>query len=124
MAALFFNVLETRSTIYISVFMIGMAIGGSANFTTSLPAAVFGRHGFEKVNSVVFPIQGIVTSLNFLLSGISIALTGSLRGAYVVFIILLGFNLLLITRVNEHKFNKDFHTQDIVNTETESTLGA
>jgi len=92
-----------------------MAIGGSANFTTSLPAAVFGRHGFEKVNSVVFPIQGIVTSLNFLLSGISIALTGSLRGAYMVFIGILAFNLFLITRVNEHKFNKDFQVEDIKN---------
>jgi len=115
MAALFFNVLEMKYSIYISVFMIGMAIGGSANFTTSLPAAVFGRHGFEKVNSVIFPIQGIVTSLNFLLSGISIALTGSLRGAYVVFIVLLAFNLLLITRLNEHKFNKDFNTDNTEN---------
>lgn len=108
MAALFFNVLEYRLTIYISIFMIGMAIGGSANFTTSLPTAVFGRHGFEKVNSVIFPIQGIVTSINFLLSGISIALTGSLRGAYIVFIGILALNILIISLVNEHKFNKDF----------------
>jgi OFA family oxalate/formate antiporter-like MFS transporter len=115
MGALFFNVLETTSSIYISVFMIGMAIGGSANFTTSLPAAVFGRHGFEKVNSVVFPIQGIITSLNFLLSGISIALTGSLRGAYIVFICIIALNLILIKLVDEHKFNKDFHADDTQN---------
>lgn len=121
MGALFFNVLETTSSIYISVFMIGMAIGGSANFTTSLPAAVFGRHGFEKVNSVIFPIQGIITSLNFLLSGISIALTGSLRGAYILFICIIAVNLLLISRVNEHKFNKDINKEDIVK---ESPLGA
>lgn len=107
--ALFFNVLQMKYSIYLSVFMIGMAIGGSANFTTSLPAAVFGRHGFEKANSVVFPIQGIVTSLNFLLSGASIAITGSLRGAYVVFIGIILVNIFLITRVNEHKFNKDFN---------------
>ncbi|MCM8711229.1 MFS transporter [Clostridium sp. SYSU_GA19001] len=111
MAALFFNVLELKFTIYISVFMIGMAIGGSANFTTSLPTAVFGRHGFEKVNSVIFPIQGIVTSINFLLSGISIALTGSLRGAYVVFIGILALNIVIISFVNEHKFNKDFNKE-------------
>jgi len=110
--ALFCNVLQTKYSIYLSVFMIGMAIGGSANFTTSLPAAVFGRHGFEKANSVVFPIQGIVTSLNFLLSGASIAITGSLRGAYVVFIGIIFINIFLITRVNEHKFNKDFNTND------------
>ena len=107
-AALFFNVLELSWSIYVSVFMIGMAIGGSANFTTSLPTAIFGRHGFEKVNSVIFPIQGIITSLNFLLSGISIAVTGSLKGAYIVFMVILGINILLVNLVNEHKFNRDF----------------
>ena len=45
--------------------MIGMAIGGSANFTTSLPAAIFGRHEFDKVNSVIFPVQGLITSMNW-----------------------------------------------------------
>ncbi|MBR0599854.1 MFS transporter [Sinanaerobacter chloroacetimidivorans] len=106
--ALLSNVTETTWGIYLSVFMIGMAIGGSANFTTSLPAAIFGRHGFEKVNSVIFPVQGIITSLNFMLSGISIAVTGSLRGAYVVFVCILAVNLLLIKLVDEHKYNKDF----------------
>jgi len=112
MMALFSNVLETTASIYLSVFMIGMAIGGSANFTTSLPTAIFGRHGFEKVNSVVFPIQGIITSMNFLLSGISIALTGSLRGVYIVFICIMAVNMFLISRIDEHKFNKDYHVHD------------
>ena len=116
MAGLFFNILEMKYSIYISIFMIGMAIGGSANFTTSLPAAVFGRHGFKKVNSVIFPIQGIVTSMNFLLSGVSIAMTGSLRGAYIVFIVILIVNIVLITCVNEHKYNKDFNTVKTPNT--------
>lgn len=112
MFALFFNILETTTTIYISVFMIGMAIGGSANFTTSLPTAIFGRHEFEKVNSVIFPVQGIITSLNFLLSGISIAVTGSLRGAYVVFIGIIIVNTVLILLIDEHKFNKDFKVSE------------
>lgn len=111
-AALLCNVSETKIGIYVSVFMIGMAIGGSANFTTSLPAAIFGRHGFEKVNSVIFPVQGIVTSLNFMLSGISIAVTGSLRGAYVVFVCILVVNLILIRLVDEHKYNKDFMVEN------------
>jgi OFA family oxalate/formate antiporter-like MFS transporter len=106
--ALSLNLLETSWSIYASVIMIGMAIGGSANFTTSLPAAVFGRFGFEKVNSVVFPIQGIITSLNFLLSGLSIKLLGSLRGVYFVFIIIILINIFLIKMIDEHKFNNDF----------------
>lgn len=110
--ALVANVTEMKAGIYLSVFMIGMAIGGSANFTTSLPAAIFGRHGFNKVNSVIFPIQGLVTSLNFLLSGISLALTGSLRGCYVVFIVVILVNMVLISRVDEHKYNRDFQREE------------
>lgn len=110
--ALIANVTEVQIGIYISVFMIGMAIGGSANFTTSLPAAIFGRHGFNKVNSVVFPIQGLVTSLNFLLSGISLAATGSLRGCYVVFICVIIVNMFLISRINEHRYNRDFKKEE------------
>lgn len=110
--ALIANVTEVSIGIYLSVFMIGMAIGGSANFTTSLPAAVFGRHGFDKVNSVIFPVQGLITSMNFLLSGISIALTGSLRGCYVVFIGVILVNLILISRIDEHKYNRDFKKEE------------
>ena len=83
--ALLANVSETKVGIYLSIFMIGMAIGGSANFTTSLPASIFGRHGFDKVNSVIFPIQGLVTSLCFAVNGIVLNLTGDLRYAYLVF---------------------------------------
>ena len=49
--------------------MIGIGIGGSANFTTSLPASVFGRQGYDKVNSVLFPIQGIITAMTFAING-------------------------------------------------------
>lgn len=106
--ALIANVTEVSFGVYISLFMIGMAIGGSANFTTSLPAAVFGRHGFDKVNSVIFPVQGLITSMNFLLSGISIALTESFRGCYEVFIGVILANLILISRIDEYKYNRDF----------------
>ncbi|MBU5428107.1 MFS transporter [Tissierella pigra] len=106
--ALIANITEIKILVYISIFMIGMSIGGSANFTTSLPAAIFGRHGFEKVNSVVFPIQGLITALNFLLSGISIKLTGSLRGVYIINVFLILINMILINIIDEHRYNKDF----------------
>lgn len=106
--ALACNVTEWMPLVYVSIFMIGMAIGGSANFMTSLPAAIFGRHGFEKVNSVLFPVQGLITALNFLLSGLSIKLTGSLRGVYMLDIVLIIINLALIKIIKEHRYNKDF----------------
>ena len=45
--ALLFNFTNTMAGFWISIVMIGIGIGGSANFTTSLPASVFGRQGFE-----------------------------------------------------------------------------
>ena len=107
--ALLANVSETKVGIYLSIFMIGMAIGGSANFTTSLPASIFGRHGFDKVNSVIFPIQGLVTSLCFAVNGIVLNLTGDLRYAYLVFAGVAAVNTLLVLFVDEHKYNKDWH---------------
>ena len=106
--ALLANVSETKVGIYVSIFMIGMAIGGSANFTTSLPTSIFGRHGFDKVNSVIFPIQGFVTSLCFAVNGIVLNLTGNLRYAYMVFAGVAAVNILLVLCVNEHRFNKDW----------------
>lgn len=82
--AVFANVLGTTWSMYLAVIMIGFSIGGSANFMSSFPASVFGRQGFEKMNSVVFPIQAIMTCVAFLINGIALKATGSLRGAFIV----------------------------------------
>lgn len=121
-AALLCNVSETTFGIYISIFMIGMAIGGSANFTTSLPASIFGRQGFAKVNSVLFPIQGLFTSLCFAVNGIVLNLTGSLRYAYIVFACVAAVNIVLVCLVNEHKYNKDYEKELQVRARTEAKI--
>lgn len=110
--ALLANISEIKVGIYISIFMIGMVIGGSANFTVSLPANVFGRHGFSKVNSVIFPIQGLITALHFIISALSLHYTSGLRGAYVVFIILIIISMLLVLMVKEYKYNRDFKVEE------------
>ena len=108
MTALLANASETKIGIYISIFMIGMGIGGSANFTTSLPTSIFGRHEFDKVNSVIFPIQGLITALCFAVNGIVLNLTGDLRNAYLVFAGVAAANVLLVLLIDEHKYNKDW----------------
>lgn len=50
--ALAVNCTDTVIGVYISVAMIGVAVGAAANFIVSLPASVFGRQGFTVVNSV------------------------------------------------------------------------
>lgn len=99
--------------VYVSLFMIAMGIGGSANFTTSLPTSIFGRHGFDKVNSVIFPIQGAVTALCFLVNGtVQLITGGQIRMAYLVFAGVALVNVVLVLLVNEHRYNRDFAAQN------------
>lgn len=109
-AALVINVLahgNTNPLFYLSIAMIGMGIGGSANFTTSLPTSVFGRQGFDKVNSVVFPIQGFVTAWCFVVNGIVTNAIGNLSIAYMIFACGAVLVTVLVSFLDEYKFNKD-----------------
>lgn len=103
------NATENTVLVYVSIFMIGMSIGGSANFTTSLTTSVFGRQGFSKVNSVVFPIQGAVSALSFVVNGVVSNITGgNLRYTYLIFSGVSVVSALIVLLVDEHRFNKDW----------------
>ncbi len=99
---------------YICVAMVGIAIGAAANFMTSLPASVFGRHSFDLVYSIYFPIMEIVLMLNYLVNAKALELTGSLRGAYVVFVALLVVNFILISVLDTKKYNLDYKKEEQV----------
>ena len=115
MVALAVNVLFNNMTGgYICVAMIGVAIGAAANFMTSLPASVFGRHSFDIVYSIYFPIMQVVLMLNYMVNSIALRVTGSLRGAYVVFIGLLIINFVLISILNTRKYNLDYQKEDAI----------
>ncbi|MCI9123902.1 MAG: MFS transporter [Eubacterium sp.] len=102
---------QVTPLVYVSLFMIAMGIGGSANFTTSLPTSIFGRQGFDKVNGVIFPIQGAITALCFAVNGVVQLLTGGqIRYAYIVFAGVALVNVLLVLTVDEHKYNRDYKT--------------
>lgn len=108
--ALTFNFMSNNVglTFYISIFMIGMGIGGSANFTTSLPTSIFGRQEFGNVNSVIFPIQGFVTAWCFVINGVVTNVIGDLKIAYIIFTCVALVNVVLVRTINEHKYNKDY----------------
>lgn len=111
--ALILNFTNNMICIYISLFMIAIGIGGSANFTTSLPAAIFGRHGFSKVNSVIFPLQGAITAMCFLINGVVQIMTGGqIRYAYLVFASVALLNIAIIIKLDEHKYNRDWKAEN------------
>lgn len=111
-AALVINVMAGGNVgllFYLSIFMIGFGIGGSANFTTSLPTSIFGRHGFDKVNSVIFPIQGFVTAWCFVINGVVTNVIGNLNYAYLIFAAAAVIVSVCVSFIDEYRFNKD-HT--------------
>ncbi len=110
-AALILDVTEVRVLVIIFLIMFALALGGSANFTTSLPASVFGRHGFKKVNSVLFPIQALVSSFGFFVNGTVLNATGSLRMSYVIAAIASIVVVVITAFIKEHKYNRDFMTE-------------
>ena len=105
--ALAVNCTDTVIGVYVSVAMIGVAVGAAANFIVSLPASVFGRQGFTVVNSVFFPLMQIVLTTNYAVNAASLKVTGSLRGAYFVYTGLLVVNMVLTFIINPTKYNKD-----------------
>ena len=65
------------------------------------------------MNSVIFPIQGAVTALQFLINAIVQKVTGGqIRFAYLIFVFVAVINVVLVTRVNEHKYNRDYLKQN------------
>lgn len=109
MVALLLNFTNYMPLIFISLFMIAVGIGGAANFSSSLPTSIFGRHGFNKVNSVIFPIQGAVQSLAFLVNGIAQKLFGGeIRYAYPILAAIALLTVILTLFIDEHKYNRDY----------------
>lgn len=105
--ALAINCTDTVVGVYVSVAMIGVAVGAAANFIVSLPASVFGRQGFTVVNSVFFPLMQIVLTTNYAVNAAALKITGSLRGAYFVYIGLLVVNMVLTYLINPTRYNRD-----------------
>ncbi|MDR1321205.1 MAG: MFS transporter [Gracilibacteraceae bacterium] len=116
--ALLLNFTNFLPLVYISLVMFAVTTGGGGNFTVSLPASVFGRHGYGKINSVVFPIQGTLIALNFAINGFVLNLTGSVRYAYLVFVALCLVNIALLNTLTDRKFNRDYQAEEAARQES------
>jgi MFS family permease len=87
-AAILLNILPGDGTIYASVFMLGCAIGGNTNFSTSMCTSLFGRYNFSRAFNVVFPITCIFRAAASVILGVVLGVTdNNFAAPYIVFMI-------------------------------------
>lgn len=97
--------------VYISIFIVGFSLGGSTNMSLSFPASIFGVLDYPKVNGVIFPINYCIGCLNFVVNAVVMKVTGSLTGAYVVYLILFIINIIIVATTEEGKWDKLKHPE-------------
>ena len=111
-----FNLMGTSWSVYASVFMIGVAVGASANFVIALPTSIWGSQEFKYVWPLFYLLYSSITAWYGIVNGTAIKLIGSLRGAYFFFIILFVIDLFLTRFVKDGMFNPDYKKeQELLN---------
>ena len=80
-----------KSTTFLAVFFVGIALGGIGNLFPSMVAYTYGRSEFASVNRIISAIVGIVSPLGFAVMGISYEKTNSYDAGYIV---LIGFAIV------------------------------
>ena len=112
-AGILFNLLAEFwfPLVYVSIFIVGFSLGGSTNMSLSFPASVFGVLDYPKVNGVIFPINYCIGCLNFAVNAVVMKVTGSLTGAYIVYLCLFLVNILIVSRTEEGKWDKLKHPE-------------
>lgn len=97
--------------IYVSILVVGFSLGGSTNMSLSFPASVFGVLDYPKVNGVIFPINYCIGCLNFAVNAFVMKVTGSLTGAYIIYLFLFIINIVIVSKVEEGKWDKLKHPE-------------
>ena len=106
--ALLCNISGIMPLVWISLVIIGFLGAAAPNLMNSIPGSVFGRVGYAKVNSVVFPITSIIYMCNFAVNGAVQAVFHSLSAAYIVFAVLALIAMFLILAIQDHKYDQDY----------------
>lgn len=100
--AIILNILPGNWTLYLSVVMLGCALGGNSNFTTSMCATIFGRHNFERAFNIVFPITTVFRAGASIVLGTTLALSGNnFTVAYSVFLVASILAFIIFALIND-----------------------
>lgn len=106
--ALLLNISGVMPLVWVSLVIIGFLGAAAPNLMNSIPGSVFGRVGYAKVNSVIFPITSIIYMCNFAVNGVVQNIFHSISAAYVVFAVLSFISILLILALQDHKYDQDY----------------
>ncbi len=99
--ALTLNIFELNTvTMWISLAMIGEALGGATNLSMSIVAEKFPRGAFVKAWGVVNPIQSIVRCCAFAILAFGLTYLGGFPGAYSILLVVALISMVLIWKVD------------------------
>ena len=86
--AILLNILPGQGTYIIYTVMLGCALGGNTNFSTSMCASLFGRKNFQRAFNFVFPVSCIFRAAAAVILGAILGATGgNFTIAYLVFMV-------------------------------------
>ena len=88
---------------YLSIFIIGLSIGGTANFAPSMTTNIFGRREFPLAFTVVNTIYNIMRCTSYAVLAAVLAATGSYTAAYVVFIFISLAGSVIAWRIDDRE---------------------
>ncbi|PKU26119.1 MFS transporter [Telmatospirillum siberiense] len=100
-AALILNIFELNTvTLWISLLMIGEALGGATNMSMSIVAEKFPRRAFVKAWGIVNPIQSVVRCCAFAILAFGLANLGGYSGAYCLLAVVAIISVVLIWKTD------------------------
>lgn len=105
--SILFNLIPNRAGIFISIVMIGLAIGGNAHWPVSLVSTTFGHRNFAKVYSLINPAISIVRMCSFAVLALSLSITGTMAGAYILFAALSVAAAVLLFLMNDKEYAEE-----------------
>lgn len=89
----------TDFTLYLSVFFIGIGIGGIGNLFPSMVSNQFNRHDFARALGVMNVISLVIRSFTFSILAFGLERLGGFAGAYGIVAVInavgIGLNLLI-----------------------------
>ena len=100
-ASIGMNVIQSDICLYLSIFMIGISIGGTANFAPSMTTTIYGRREFPLAFTVVNTMFCMMKVSSYAVLALVLTFTASYDVAYMVFMLITLLGAFLASRIND-----------------------